>query len=308
MQKKAQFFIDDVIWLFRDLTNKRPASMFDNPFLGTLKVANELYGVKTQLNVFYKTSFWYGKEDFSLSDMTDAYKKEFEESSSWLKLAFHSMEEWPDYPYVNADYELVDRNFKLIHKEICRFAGEKSFGWSVVPHWAPISEEGIRALKDNGVKVTYATYGAKQELGDRDFGLSEEHRARLFHNKKPESGVYMKTVNDVANEAALCSYNHVSTEEYMSQVGKFGALKDEKTGMGYTVAARVVLNKVTLKELTEAITKHTDYEYFPIGNHEQYFYSDYGEYQPDYVEKILTMGKLLKDAGYTFVFAEGLVD
>ena len=37
--KKAYFYIDDVIWSLRDLTQKRPKSLFDNPFFGMLKKA-----------------------------------------------------------------------------------------------------------------------------------------------------------------------------------------------------------------------------------------------------------------------------
>ena len=55
MNKKAFFFIDDTIWVFRDLTRKQPASLFDNPFLKMLKKAHDEYGLKTQLNVFFKT-------------------------------------------------------------------------------------------------------------------------------------------------------------------------------------------------------------------------------------------------------------
>ena len=114
MNKKATFFVDDVLWVFRDLTRERPASMWDNSYMGMLKEAHDKYGAKIQLNVFYRTCFWYNDDEFSLADMTDAYKHEFEESSEWLKLAFHSKEEWPDYPFINADYEVVDRVFKLI--------------------------------------------------------------------------------------------------------------------------------------------------------------------------------------------------
>ena len=76
--KKAYFFIDDVIWLFRDLTRQHPASMFDNFFLKELKKAHDLYGEKFQLNIFYRTDFFYGSDEFTLAEMPDTYKAEFE--------------------------------------------------------------------------------------------------------------------------------------------------------------------------------------------------------------------------------------
>lgn len=42
--KKAAMYIDDVIWVFRDLARQRPKSMFDNPLLSVLKEAHERYG------------------------------------------------------------------------------------------------------------------------------------------------------------------------------------------------------------------------------------------------------------------------
>lgn len=305
--KKVQFFIDDVIWVLRDLTRERPKSMFDNAYMAMLKKAHDEFGVKVQLNVFYRTSFWYGDDEFSLSDMTDAYKKEWEQASDWLKMGFHSKEEWPDYPYINADYSLVDSNFKLIKGEIVRFAGENSFAKSVVPHWAPISREGIQALYDNGIRVAYATYGTKEEY-TKEIGkeLPYGHEFRLIHNKKPESGIYNKVTRDLAIARALCSYNHIPEEEYMSCMGKFKTVKDKETGICYTTAAQAVLNLIPLEILENELSKFTHQEYLSIGNHEQYYYSDYFAYQPDYPEKIYAMGKIMKENGFEFIFAEDL--
>ena len=61
MNKFTTFVIDDVIWLFRDLTREKPAKLFDNPFLNMLKEAHDTYGLKIQLNIFYKTDN-YGKK------------------------------------------------------------------------------------------------------------------------------------------------------------------------------------------------------------------------------------------------------
>ena len=55
--EKSSVFIDDVLWVFRDLTRKKPSSLFDNPDMAILKRAYDEYGVKVQLNAFYRTSF-----------------------------------------------------------------------------------------------------------------------------------------------------------------------------------------------------------------------------------------------------------
>ena len=103
--KKAYFYIDDTLWVLRDITRQKPATLFDNPFMKMLKTAHDKYGLKVQLNLFYRTDSFYGYDMFSLADVTDAYKAEFEANSDWLKMAFHAFEEFPDYPHVNASYE-----------------------------------------------------------------------------------------------------------------------------------------------------------------------------------------------------------
>ena len=43
-----------------------------------LKELHEKYGLKVQLNLFYRTDFYYGNDEFTLAEMTDAYKKEIQ--------------------------------------------------------------------------------------------------------------------------------------------------------------------------------------------------------------------------------------
>ena len=119
--KRASFFIDDTIWCFRDLTRLRPKSMFDNPFFAPLKECHEKFGLKLQLNIFYRTDFFYGLDEFTLADMTDAYKAEWQANKDWLKLGFHSLQEFPDYPWINIDYGDVKKLFGMIRGEVERF-------------------------------------------------------------------------------------------------------------------------------------------------------------------------------------------
>ncbi len=306
MEKKAAFFIDDVIWVFRDLTRQRPRSLWDNPYMAMFKKAHDEYGVKTQLNLFYRTSFYYGDDEFSLADMTDAYKAEFEAASDWLKLGFHSKEEFPDYPFINADYSTVDNVFRRIYNEICRFAGAGSFAKSVVPHWIPISKEGLRALADNGICVTYASYGVKGEWDGNHSSLPYGWSARLLQNKKPESSIYQKHTMVASMTKSLCSYNHISEEEHDAIATKLATVKDKELDMCYMPSAHMILNNVKLPVLENELSKYVGNEFISVGNHEQYFYPDYYAYQPDYAEKIYTMGKVLRDAGYSFMFMEEL--
>ena len=306
--KKVQFFIDDVIWLFRDLTRQNPKSIFDNAFLKMLKKAHDEYGLKVQLNCFYRTSFWYGNDEFSLADMTDKYKAEFIGASNWLKFGFHSIEEWPDYPYVNADYSQVDENFNRVKKEIVRFAGEDSFAKSVLPHWAPISRDGVKALYDNGVRITYTTRGKREPWDGKQDSLPYGHSFRILHNRKPETMVFSRENVQQAISKSICAYNHVDEETYNKYVGKFDTIYDEESGMSFTCSAELVHNLLSKEEIKAKAKLLIDkgYEYISTATHEQYFYPDYFDYQPDYEERLFVMIKTFVDAGYKYVFTEDM--
>ena len=157
----ASFFIDDAIWFLRDIARMRPKSLFDNPFLKPLKEYHDRYGLKLQINLFYRTDFFYGMDEFSLREVPDAYKAEWQANKDWLKLGFHSLQEFPDYPWLNIDGDDVRKLFGMIKGEIDRFAGEGVFTTALVPHWCPMSEAGCRAMKELGIKIMECSVGAR---------------------------------------------------------------------------------------------------------------------------------------------------
>lgn len=306
--KKAQFFIDDVIWLMRDLTRNRPKRLFDNPFLAMLKKAHTEYGVKVQLNLFYATSPFYGNDHFDLSEMTDAYRQEWEENSHWLRLAFHAYAEFPVFPYVNAPYDEMSAHYRLVTGEIRRFAGEKSLAVGVVPHFAPTSREGIQALKDCGVSVTYATYGEKHPAAEDFSDVPPAFRERFTQNWQPETMLFTRRYENKVVHNTICGYNHITQAQYDEIFDTTKTVTDPGTGMRFKNSAQLVLNSTKLADLPAELQKLCGRAFLMIGNHEQYFHWDYSLYQPDYAEKIFTMGRILKEAGYHYIFMEELAE
>lgn len=307
MEKLAYFFIDDVIWTFRDIANDRPKSIFDNPFMAVLKKAHDMYGLTVQLNLFYRTDFFYGSIEFNLSMMPDCYKPEFEANSDWLKLAFHAKQEFPDYPYVNAKYDDVVYDVNLIKNEVLRFAGEKSWACAVVPHWLPISKEGCQALLDCGIKFVSAGYGERVEYDKEKTPLSDLHLQRFMYNRSPDTMVYIKkyTYNNKSNEYFISSHNHVTEEKFRSYFGTNTSVVDEETGIRYRQFGHgPTLNKNKLEDLAPEYEKLIGNAYIGTGNHEQYFYSDYVAYQPDYGDKIMLMAKIMHENGYRYITAD----
>lgn len=311
MSKKAYFYIDDTIWVLRDLTRNRPKSLFDTPLLKVLKTAHDKYGTKVQLNLFYRTDYFYGNDEFSLADVTDAYKSEWEEASDWLKLAFHAKQEFPDYPHVNATYEDIRDLFKAIEKEVFRFAGEKSFTYGVCPHWLPVSKDGVRALYDCGVRLLDVTSGKTSEYNGDPSSLPYGHALRLLNNRQPETKVFARISEvggqDSAIEHSVCGYNHFSTEKNYDRFS-LDTVLDKETGMFFKkYCTAPCLNLTAYNDLEKEFGKVIDKEFLGICDHEQYFYEDYLAYQPDYADKIYKMSEILTNAGYEFFFAEELV-
>ena len=216
MEKLAYFFIDDVIWTFRDIAREKPASLFDNGFMKMLKDNHDKYGLTVQLNLFYATDVYYGNDFFNLSEFPDTYKDEFQANKDWLILAFHARQEFPDYPYINATYKDVYDDYKIIEKEVIRFAGEGLFSDVLCTHWLPLSKEACRALVDCGIRINSPSHGETREYEGDMSVLPYGHAARLLQNRQPESKIFTRKNSDPRLLASICGYNHLSDEEYNS--------------------------------------------------------------------------------------------
>lgn len=307
--KIAHFLIDDVIWVLRDVARQRPTSLFDNPFLKALKTAHDEYGVKTQLNLFYRTSYFYGNDEFTLAQMPDTYREEWAAASDWLKMCFHAKEEFPDYPIVNATYDDVRGAFEAVKAEVLRFAGEGSFTYGYCPHWNSVSRAGVQALFDCGVRLMDVSVGEATAYDGNADSLPYGHAMRLLQNRQPETRVYSRGGPDVAINRSICGYNHLSREQLSRTQDTLSAIFDADTGMCFKKfhLPDLTLNLIPYENIESVFRPFIGNEYVGICTHEQYFYEDYLSYQPDYTEKIYKMGKLLHDAGYAFVFAEDLL-
>lgn len=305
--KQAFFFVDDVLWCFRDVARERPASLFDNRYFKMLKRCHDEWGATVQLNIFFREDFFYGGGEFCLRDMPSDYRAEFEANSHWLKLAFHAKQEFPDYPYVNADYEQVKHDYLEVINEIRRFAGEGSIAHAIVPHWLPISREGVQALYDCGVRFISPSVGPTTEYTGDESVLPYGHAARLRHNRKPETKLFTRQTRDERIRASICAYNHISDEQYASICHTNASILDEETGMRWKkMGGGPTLNLNSVEDIRASLIKQAEdgVEFSGTGNHEQYYYEDYFNYQPDMEEKYYTMAKTYHDLGYTFITAD----
>ncbi len=307
--KKAFFFIDDVIWTLRDLTEQRPKSIYDHPFIAMLNDAHEKYGFKVQLNLFNRTDFFYLGKEFTLADMTDAYKSEWEEASDWLRLAFHAKQEFPGYPYANADYSDVYDDCNWARQQIKRFAGEKALANATVIHWLPMSKEGCLALRDCGIKIIDASIGEK--LPDEDnfelLGI-DLARPRVLHKRKPETMIYRRNQHGKISYM-LASHNHLTYEQVGEKRYTLETIKDKETGLHFKdMCCGPCLDRFTMEEIISIVDGLSDHEFIGAATHEQYFFPDYFAHQHDHGEKIHTFAKAMLKAGFEFFFIEELAN
>ena len=307
--KKTFFYFDDVIWLFRDLTRGNYDSIFDHFYLKIFKEAHEKYGLKVQMNVFYRTDYFYGTDEFTLSEMTDKYKAEFEANSDWLRFGYHSKQEFPDYPLINISYEDMTRDFLSIKNEVVRFAGEKCFSNVVCSHWRPISKEGCRALSDNGIVLINATGGDTRELEEDLSSLPYGHSFRVLHNRQPETKLFTRITLDKAISTSVCAYNHLTQKQLDETNLNFKAVYDEETKVYFKqlLTHGTVINLSKLEDMEEEYKKLLPCQFASFGGHEQYFYPDYFAYQQDHGEKLLKACEIMTNAGFEFAFADDLL-
>lgn len=152
--KKFCFTIDDNIRFLQEINAGGYESLFAHPYLTLLRTLHERYGVKIQANLFYEN------QAFSLAEMTDFYKKEWENCAGWLKLSFHSRKE-NVRPYENSAYEEVYRDCSAVRKEILRFAGKASLGKTTTVHYCAATQGGVNALRDCGVIGLLGLFGTE---------------------------------------------------------------------------------------------------------------------------------------------------
>jgi len=311
MEKQAYFFIDDVIWLFRDLARQRPAKLFDNPFMAMLKKAHDDFGLTLQLHLFYRTDFFYGDDEFTLSEMPDCYKDEFKAISPWFKMSFHSKQEFPDYPYVNASYEDAKKGYLSIINEIRRFAGDECVSPADVIHWGTMSKEGCKALADCGLKYVSPSVGPVSEFNGDDSVLPYGHAARLRQNRKPETRLFRRDTRDERIVSSVCGYNTIDIKDFGPLYGKNKTVYDPETGINFfRMYNAQCLNLCTPDEIEAELRSLADkgLQYICAGTHEQYFYPDYFAHRPDYAEGVYRYAKVLNELGYRFISTDEIGD
>ena len=197
------FTVDDNVRFLKEIEQEELLSIFSHPYLAMYKRLHETFGLKVQLNLFYRM------EGFELSQASSRYVSEFEENSDWLKLSFHSDLE-NVRPYEFSGYDEVFADCKKVNGEILRFAGASSLAKTTTVHYCRTTDEGLKALKDNGYVGLLGLFG-DSEHPRTSYGLEEGIASQI------RDGAIVK--KDGVDFAAIdVILNRFSKEEIISQL------------------------------------------------------------------------------------------
>lgn len=141
--KYIHFSIDDTIEIFKDLTEKKYSSIFQNDTLKFLKEIHDLYGARFTFYCFYEYN------SYCLKDASDRYREEFEGNSDWLKFGFHALNSTVNYEEVST--EQIKKDYELVIGELKRIVGEKSLASYIRLEKFICNEENVKQLKREGV-------------------------------------------------------------------------------------------------------------------------------------------------------------
>lgn len=275
-EKKFRLSSDDNILFLQDIAKNQDkyTSIFDNPYLKMYKRAHDATGVCVHLNLFYETGADSTAEGyFNLTMVPDKYKNEWAANSDWLRLSFHSRTNEPLWPYKNTTHSKLYNDAKLVHKEILRFAGEKSLAKTTTLHFGSTNVTGVRALRSLG----YQTLAAYFEFDNEGNTMVAYHYPKDLVSYLGERDFWKDTEEDVM----YCRIDRV--------------LNLAKTVDG------------NLDVVKEVVKNPTRGEFIELMIHEQYFYETYYAYIPDFGDIIYENCKWLKDQGYTSTFMQDVI-
>lgn len=261
---------DNILWL-QDINDHKDSykSIFENPYLKVFKKAHDLYGAVVHFNIYYEfdseamKDFSEKRDYFNLSMMTDKFKDEFRANSDWLRLSFHADKNYPDEPYKETTLERISEDIEKVHREIIRFAGEESLSKVTTLHWGASNIAGVRALRQHGYK-----------------GLA---------------GYFEVT----PAEKTLVAYHYPI--DFVRHVGARDFWKDNDEDVIYG-RIDIVLNcfhkDTVLDKLKEISKEKGRFGFLSMLIHEEYFYSDYRGYLPDFEDILLNACKFAVDTGH----------
>lgn len=251
------FTVDDNIRFLKEITENAYESIFDHPYLAMYRRLHEAFGLKIQLNLFYRLG------DFDLSQVSDRYREEWKENADWLKLSFHSEKENVK-PYETSPYGVVYEDCRKTNEEILRFAAPRVLANTTTIHYCLLTPEGLQAMEDNGVRGLLGLFGT-DTAPCTSYGIGDDDAKKI-------------------REGEILKIGNIS----------FASID-------------IILNLFSIDQILEQLEHLKHRSHIQVMIHEQYYYSDYKAYQPEFEEKLRATFAFLTKQGYQSAFFEDLI-
>lgn len=206
-------------------------------------------------------NLFYKTDGFTLADMTAKFRNEWRENAHWINLSFHALQEFPDKPYQAAGYDEVKKDCEKVMRQIERFAGKELVSNETTLHWGEATQAGCKALRDCGYKIL----------------------AGYFDPGSPDPVSYYLSME---------GKNHLNERFFW---------KDRQTDIIFSKIA-IVINLFELDQIEPYLNRQQcnshRLPYVDLMVHEQYFYSYYKNYQPDFKQKVEKAVRWVTENGY----------
>ena len=134
-------------------------SVYEDPFFRYLYVLHKMFGMKVSLYLYVRHNGW------TLADVPDRYKHEFEETCDWLKFGFHAVSEEQKRNEVMHNWK---ESIRFYQDQVKRFAGEQSLSTIIRLHYWYYPQEYIAILKQIGVRTVLVR---KDDKGKELYGI-----------------------------------------------------------------------------------------------------------------------------------------
>lgn len=260
-QPRYRFSIDDNSFFLRDIAQKNYTSLFDCFYLKNLRELHSKYGARFVLNIYYTTG-----DGFELPQFPDRYKGEWQDSSGWLKLAFHAYANDPARPYQYASPAKLIADLDKVAEQIVRFAGDETYSPPTVIHWGMVQPTALKPLFERGVRVLSGYFRQQNGIWDVNYLLDD------------------------------------ARSEYLS---RHDALMDFDSGIVFS-RVDIVCNSTPVQRIVptlEPLAKDpNEAEIMDLFTHEQYFWPFYSHYLPDHFKRLDVAIRWVTEHGYRPVF------
>lgn len=201
--------IDDTIRIFKELTERKPLSIFDLSFFHYFKRLHDKYGLVLSCYCFFQHG------DFTLAECTRNYKAEFEANANWLRFGFHGFNGSEDYGMQN---ELVSKEqYEQLMDNLAEVVGMAALDSVIRIHRFKASKGFIRQI------ATYSKYPIQGLFGADDnrlsYFLSKKENELLVKNSfyKSECVMVLKTTqrfDSVKPSSIYCLFTHFRGGKY----------------------------------------------------------------------------------------------